>query len=98
MTDILMTPSQVHTNLMISNPKYIGRGDYAIIFKINSVQKSNTKLSENIFEYIHTGNLKLDNILYAGKNPYGVLEKLSDDEKNKLINNQVDSRKGNICK
>jgi RHS repeat-associated protein len=97
MTDVLMTPSQVHRDLMISNPKYVGRGEFAIIFKIDEVQKSNTKLSWDRLEYIHSGKLKLNNIIYAGKNPYTMFENLSEEIKTKLTNIQVDARNKGGC-
>ena len=82
---------------MISNPKYVGRGDYAVIFKLDEVQRSNTKLSLDRLEYIHSGNMKLNNILYAGKNPYTMFENLSEDMKLKITNTQVDARKNGGC-
>ncbi|HEK3221748.1 hypothetical protein KUA04_17210 [Proteus mirabilis] len=33
-TDILMTPDDVTRNLLINNPKYLGRGDYALYLKL----------------------------------------------------------------
>ncbi|WP_391528362.1 hypothetical protein [Photorhabdus akhurstii] len=90
-TDILMTPDDVTRNLLINNPKYVGRGDYAIIFKADSVQLNNiNKVSE--FEYIHSGKLKMKEILHAGKNPYSIVSYLDYETRNKMTNNQLDAR------
>lgn len=91
MTDILMTPSDVEKNLFINNPKYAGRGEYAIIFKADSVQLHNTKkISE--FEYTHSGKLKMKDIVHAGKNPYSVVSHLDYDSRNRITNEQLEMR------
>ena len=41
--------------------------------------------------------MKLNNILYAGKNPYTMFENLSEDMKLKITNTQVDARKNGGC-
>ncbi len=90
-TDILMTPDDVTRNLLINNPKYLGRGDYAIIFKVDSVQLNNiNKVSE--FEYIHSGKLKMKEILHAGKKTYSVVLHIDYETRNKMTNNQLDAR------
>ncbi|MDU3454211.1 MAG: RHS repeat-associated core domain-containing protein, partial [Proteus mirabilis] len=90
-TDILMIPDDVTRNLLINNPKYVGRGDYAIIFKVDSVQLNNiNKVSE--FEYIHSGKLKMKEILHAGKNPYSIVSHIDYETRNKMTNNQLNAR------
>ncbi|MBS9430932.1 RHS repeat-associated core domain-containing protein, partial [Photorhabdus akhurstii] len=91
-TDILMSPKDVMRDLLINNPNHIGRGDYAIIFKIDPGERGNIR-SPSRLEYTHEGKLKLNNILYAGKNPYTILEHLDYDTRLKLTDNQVKIRK-----
>nr|WP_242689360.1 RHS repeat-associated core domain-containing protein [Photorhabdus cinerea] len=91
-TDILMSPKDVVRDLLINNPKYTGRGDYAIIFKIDPGGRGNTRFSTDL-EYIHEGTLKLKNILYSGKNPYDMLEHLDYEARHKLTNEQVRIKK-----
>ncbi|OWO79237.1 hypothetical protein B5C26_22015 [Photorhabdus luminescens] len=91
-TDILMSPKDVVRDLLINNPNHIGRGDYAIIFKIDPGERGNIR-SPSRLEYTHEGKLKLNNILYAGKNPYTILEHLDYDTRLKLTDNQVKIRK-----
>ena len=93
-TDILMTPSHVERDLMIGNPSYAGRGNYAIIFRADPGQMANIKPSINILEYIHEGKLDLKEILYAGKNPYAAFETLDESTKRKMTGVQLDVRKG----
>ncbi len=59
-----MIPDDVTRNLLINNPKYVGRGDYAIIFKVDSVQLNNINNKVSEFEYIHSGKLKMKEILH----------------------------------
>ncbi|WP_445373683.1 RHS repeat domain-containing protein [Photorhabdus tasmaniensis] len=91
-TDILMSPKDVMRDLLINNPNHIGRGNYAIIFKIDPGERGNIR-SPSRLEYTHEGKLKLNNILYAGKNPYTILEHLDYDTRLKLTDNQVKIRK-----
>ena len=93
-TDILMTPSHVERDLMIGNPSYTGRGNYAIIFRADPGQMANIKPSRNILEYIHEGKLDLKEILYAGKNPYATFETLDENTKRKMTDVQLNMRKG----
>lgn len=93
-TDILMTPSHVERDLMIGNPSYTGRGNYAIIFRADPGQMANIKPSRNILEYIHEGKLDLKEILYAGKNPYATFETLDESTKRKMTDVQLNMRKG----
>ena len=93
-TDILMTPSHVERDLMIGNPSYAGRGNYAIIFRADPGQMANIKPSINILEYIHEGKLDLKEILYAGKNPYTTFETLDENTKRKMTGVQLNVRKG----
>ncbi|WP_369987353.1 RHS repeat-associated core domain-containing protein [Pseudomonas xanthosomatis] len=90
-TDLLMTPDDVYRDILISNPVHKGRGDYAIIFKIDSVQRTNISLSSRL-EYIHVGNLRLKDVLFAGKNPYSKLSGLDYDTRLRLTDVQVASR------
>ena len=87
-TDVLMSPQDVFRDVLTSNPKYIGSGDYAIIFKLDSVQKTNTTLSSRI-EYIHDGNLRLKDIVYSGENPYQKFSDLDYDTRLKMTDNKV---------
>ncbi|MBE8596495.1 RHS repeat-associated core domain-containing protein [Xenorhabdus sp. BG5] len=91
-TDILMSPKDVLRDLLINNPIHAGRGDYAIIFKVDPGERGNIHLSSRL-EYIHEGKLKLKDILYSGKNPYAMLEHLDYDTRLKLTDNQVKIRK-----
>jgi RHS repeat-associated protein len=91
-TDILMSPKDVLRDLLINNPIHTGRGDYAIIFKVDPGERGNIHLSSRL-EYIHEGKLKLKDILYSGKNPYTMLEHLDYDTRLKLTDNQVKIRK-----
>ncbi|MHC5176923.1 hypothetical protein [Serratia rubidaea] len=88
-----MSPQDVMRDILINDPKHIGRGDYAIIFKADSIQMSNIKQSSAL-EYIHSGKLKLKNVLYSGGNPYSTVSKMSYEVRNKLTFNQIKSRGG----
>jgi RHS repeat-associated protein len=92
LTDVLMTPKDVMRDLLINNPRYTNdRGDYAIIFKADSVQMENIELASRL-EYIHTGKVRLNGLLYAGKNPYANLSSLNYETRLKLSDNQIKSR------
>ncbi|NUU69047.1 type IV secretion protein Rhs, partial [Enterobacteriaceae bacterium BIT-l23] len=90
-TDILMSPDDVMRDLLINNPRYAGRGDYSIIFKTDEAQRANINLSSRL-EYIHSGRLKLNDVLYSGKNPYSSLSSLDYETRLKLTDNQVKVR------
>lgn len=90
-TDLLMTPDDVYRDILINNPIHKGRGDYAVIFKVDSVQKTNISLSSRL-EYIHAGNLRLKDVLFAGKNPYSTLSGLDYETRLRLTDVQVASR------
>jgi RHS repeat-associated protein len=90
-TDLLMTPDDVYRDILINNPIHKGRGDYAIVFKVDSVQKTNISLSSRL-EYIHAGNLRLKDVLFAGKNPYSTFSGLDYDTRLKMTDVQVASR------
>ncbi|PIT15205.1 RHS repeat domain-containing protein [Snodgrassella alvi] len=90
-TDILMSPKDVMTNIFLDQTTHAGRGDYAVIFKANEVQTTNIKPSSQL-EYIHKGKLKLNEVLYSGKNPYSFLSSLNYETRLKLTNNQINSR------
>ncbi|MGG5508296.1 MULTISPECIES: RHS repeat-associated core domain-containing protein, partial [unclassified Myroides] len=91
-TDILMNPSEVERNIFLGNIKYEGKGDYAIIFKLSEVQKTNIALSSDVLEYVHNGNLKIDEIIFTGKNPYGSFD-FDYNTSLKIIQSQIDNRK-----
>jgi len=74
-TDILMKPQDTMRDIFINDQLHTGCGDYAIIFKVDNLQMSNIKQSSDL-EYIHSGRLKLREVIYAGKNPYGLLSHL----------------------
>ncbi|URQ61414.1 hypothetical protein LQ939_03465 [Pantoea alhagi] len=97
MTDILMSPEDVHRNIFIGNPRYADRGNYAIIFKVSNEQKSKIyKPDYSDYEFIHEGRLKIDEVIHSGGNPYKILTGKKYDERLRLINVQVKSRKN--CK
>ncbi|CAB1206382.1 Putative deoxyribonuclease RhsC [Serratia marcescens] len=87
-TDILMSPNDVMRDILINDPKHVGRGDYAIIFKADPVQMSNIKQSSAL-EYIHNGRLKLKDVLYSGGNPYSIVSKMNYETRSKLTFNQI---------
>lgn len=88
-----MSPDDVMRDILIGDMNHVGRGDYSIIFKVNSTQAVNIEQT-SVLEYIHRGRLRLDDIIYSGKNPYGVLSSLDDITRNKITNTQIDSRGG----
>ena len=90
-TDILMSPGDVERDILINNKKHVGRGDYAVIFKADTVQRNNIKMSSEL-EYIHSGRIKLKDILYSGEDPYSITSKMSYDIRYKLTRNQVKAR------
>ncbi len=90
-TDILMSPKDVMRDILINDPKHVGRGDYAIIFKADPVQMSNIKQSSAL-EYIHNGRLKLKDVLYSGGNPYSIVSKMNYETRSKLTFNQIKAR------
>jgi len=90
-TDILMSPNDVMRDILINDPKHVGRGDYAIIFKADPVQMSNIKQSSAL-EYIHNGRLKLKDVLYSGGNPYSIVSKMNYETRSKLTFNQIKAR------
>ncbi|WP_216353145.1 RHS repeat domain-containing protein [Snodgrassella alvi] len=94
-TDILMTPRDAMRDIFINDPIHTGRGDYAIIFKVDNLQMGNIIQSSEL-EYIHSGRLKLGEIFHAGKNPYGIFSHLSYEQRLKMNQEQIKSR-GNGC-
>lgn len=90
-TDLLMSPQDVMRDVLINNQKHAGRGDYAVIFKADSVQKTNISLSSRL-EYIHEGNLRLKEVIYSGKNPYSTFSNLYYNIRLKMTDNQVKAR------
>ncbi|AHG19542.1 hypothetical protein Z042_07915 [Chania multitudinisentens RB-25] len=90
-TDILMTPQDVMRDVFIGNPRYEGRGDYAIIFKTDPGQAGSIKLSSDL-EFVHDGRLKIGEIIHAGKNPYGSLSHLDYEQRLGMTRNQIESR------
>ncbi len=90
-TDILMSPNDVMRDILINDPKHVGRGDYAIIFKADPVQMNNIKQSSAL-EYIHNGRLKLKDVLYSGGNPYSIVSKMNYETRSKLTFNQIKAR------
>ncbi|AIA48813.1 RHS family protein [Serratia sp. FS14] len=90
-TDILMSPNDVMRDILINDPKHVGRGDYAIIFKADPVQMSNIKQASAL-EYIHNGRLKLKDVLYSGGNPYSIVSKMNYETRSKLTFNQIKAR------
>ncbi|GKX48182.1 hypothetical protein ABRP70_05445 [Pectobacterium odoriferum] len=90
-TDILMSPKDVMRDILINDPFHAGRGDYAIIFKADSVQMSNIRQS-SMLEYIHSGKIKLNDVLYSGTNPYSITSNMNYEARNKLTLNQIGMR------
>ena len=90
-TDILMSPKDVMRDILINDPKHVGRGDYAIIFKADSFQMGNIK-SSSALEYIHSGRIKLNDVLYSGTNPYSIISKMDYETRRKLTANQINVR------
>jgi RHS repeat-associated protein len=93
-TDILMSPDDVMRDILINDPKHAGRGDYSVIFKVDSEQRVNIKQTSAL-EYTHSGRLKMNDILYSGGNPYSSLSDLDYEMRNKLTINQIKSRGSN---
>ncbi|WP_208713474.1 hypothetical protein [Pantoea cypripedii] len=90
-TDLLMSPNDVMRDVLINNPMHTGRGDYAVIFKVDAVQRSNVSISSRL-EFVHEGNLRLKDVVYSGKNPYSMISNLDYETRLKLTDNQVASR------
>ncbi|WP_445744623.1 RHS repeat domain-containing protein [Pectobacterium parmentieri] len=94
-TDILMSPQDAMRNIFINDPAHTGRGDYSIIFKADSTQMVNIFQSSEL-EHIHSGRLKLGEVLHAGKNPYDVVSHLSYEQRLNMTQEQINSR-GDKC-
>ncbi len=92
-TDILLSPQDAMRDIFINDPIHTGRGDYSIIFKADSTHMGNIFQSSEL-EYIHSGRLKLGEILHAGKNPYDVVSHLSYEKRLNMTQNQINSRGG----
>ena len=92
-TDLLMSPDDVVRNLLIDNPIYKGRGDYAIIFKVDSGEMQNIRNSSEL-EFIHEGKMKLRNIVFSGKNPYSKVAHFPYSERLKMIKEQLKMKRG----
>ncbi|AFI88514.1 hypothetical protein [Pectobacterium parmentieri] len=90
-TDALMSPNDIMRYLLITDPLHVGRSDYAIIFKADSVQMSNIKRF-SMLEYIHSGKIKLNDVLYPGSNPYSIASNMNYEDRNKLTLNQISMR------
>ncbi|MFP1902423.1 RHS repeat domain-containing protein [Lonsdalea quercina] len=90
-TDILMSPKDVMRDILINDPKHVGRGGYAIIFKADPVQMGNIK-SSSALEYIHSGRIKLNDVLYSGTNPYSITSKMNYETRNKPTTIQMNAR------
>ncbi|WP_147194969.1 RHS repeat-associated core domain-containing protein [Pantoea sp. CCBC3-3-1] len=94
-TDLLMSPEDVSRNLLINNKDHIGRGEYAVVFKSDELQARNIQQSSEL-EYIHSGKLKLNNVIYAGKNPYSIVADHPYEKRLTMLQEQINSR-GNRC-
>lgn len=70
--NILMTPQDAMKDIFINDPLHTGCNNYAIIFRIDNLQKGNIIQSSEL-EYTHSDRLKLGEVFHAGKNPYGIL-------------------------
>ncbi|WP_270221142.1 RHS repeat-associated core domain-containing protein [Kosakonia cowanii] len=92
-TDILMSPEDAMRDIFINDVSHPGRGDYSIVFKADASQMSKIAQSSEL-EYIHSGRLKLRDILHAGKNPYDTVSHLSYDQRWKMTHEQMKSRGG----
>ncbi|WP_144353341.1 RHS repeat domain-containing protein, partial [Snodgrassella alvi] len=92
-TDILMPPKDVMTNIFLDQATHSGRGDYAIVFKVNEAQMANIKRSSEL-EFYHTGKIKLESsqIIHIGKNPYERFNSLKYDKRLKMMQNQLKAR------
>jgi hypothetical protein len=88
-----MSPDDVMRDILIGDKNHLGRGDYSIIFKVDSTQMSNIEQT-SILEYIHKGRLRLKDVLYSGGNPYASISKLDDVVRNGITNNQIRVRGG----
>ena len=92
-TDILMSPQDAMRDIFINDPLHAGRGDYSIIFKADNSQMGNIIQSSEL-EYIHSGRLKLGEVLHAGKNPYDIVSHLPYEQRLKMNQEQIKSRGG----
>ncbi|EOC0267046.1 RHS repeat-associated core domain-containing protein [Cronobacter dublinensis] len=90
-TDILMSPEDAMRDIFINDPVHTGRGDYAIIFKADAEQMSKISQSAEL-EYIHSGRLKVGEIVHAGKNLYATLTHLSYEQRLGMTQEQMKSR------
>ncbi|EPF5213917.1 RHS repeat-associated core domain-containing protein [Cronobacter dublinensis] len=90
-TDILMSPEDAMRDIFINDPVHTGRGDYAIIFKADAEQMSKISQSAQL-EYIHSGRLKIGEIVHAGKNPYATLTHLTYEQRLGMTQEQMKSR------
>ncbi|GLR09514.1 hypothetical protein GCM10007905_22340 [Mixta theicola] len=95
LTDLLMSPDDVVRDLLINNKDHIGRGDYSIVFKTDSLQLSNIEQVSEL-EYTHKGKLRLNDVLYSGKNPYDIVADMSYEKRLSMLHNQINSR-GKRC-
>ncbi|WP_050483075.1 RHS repeat-associated core domain-containing protein [Pseudomonas sp. Ant30-3] len=94
-SNVLMSPKDVMRDILINDPMHSGKGDYSIIFKADAAQLSNIVKSSEL-EYIHSGRLKIGEILHAGKNPYSAFSHISYEQRLKLTQEQIDTR-GKNC-
>ncbi|WP_380184618.1 RHS repeat-associated core domain-containing protein [Kalamiella sp. sgz302252] len=94
-TDLLMSSEDVSRNLLINNKSHDGRGEYAIIFKVDDLQMNNIRQSSDL-EYIHSGKVKLNDVIYAGKNPYSIIAHYPYEKRLATLQEQIKLR-GNRC-
>jgi len=48
--------------------------------------------ASSALEYIHSGRIKLNDVLYSGSNPYSLTSKMEYETRNKLTMNQMNAR------
>ena len=80
-------------DIFINDPLHTGRDDYVIIFKADNSQMGNIIQSSEL-EYIHSGRLKLGEVLHAGKNPYDIVFHLPYEQRLKMNQERINSRGG----
>lgn len=73
LTSSFMTSAEAFIILFQEQDSHRGRGDGAVIFRLNNFQEAQLKgsIGGDIYEFTYEGNLRPEKIIYAGPNPFG---------------------------
>ncbi|CAK17272.1 hypothetical protein [Pseudomonas entomophila] len=86
----------VVSNIFINDARRVGREDYVVVFKANSVQMASIEQDRH-YEYVHKRPLRLNEVIHTGKNPYGTMSEIPYEQRLQMTNSQIATRRGKCC-